>query len=197
MALANEFGNHVLSVTKTTVFPIFTALQDTFGIHHAKLCLFGTGKHVECAHRARNVKRKHNVDTIRRSVFDFHRVLRAGKRHHKANKGSQTESRDNMPKLHTTARNRLLCKCKRRELDRTLTTLLAVNIKRNQQRNKQQQPKGFGILKMKGSNIHFSSKITKNGKLHARIYNLVAVETCFSHSEKTKFSKKPLFYVNF
>ena len=74
-----------------------------------------------------------------------------------------------MPKLHATARNRLFRKRERRELDCTLASLLTIDIKRNQQRHEQQQPKGFGILKMKGTNIHFSSKITEN-KFYKREY---------------------------
>ena len=184
MALANEFGNHVLRVAQAAEFPVFAALQEFFGIHRTKLRLFGAGEHVKRTHRTRDVKRKHDIDAIGRSVFDFHRILRAGKRHNKANKGRQTKSRDDMPKLYTTARHSLLCKRERRELDRALATLLTVNIKCNQQRNEQQQPKGFGILKMKGSNIHFSSKITKNGKLHARIYNLANAENRISIKNK-------------
>ena len=154
MALLDKVGYHHLGIAHTAVFPVVARLEDAFGIHHPELRLLGTRKHVERAHGTRDVERKHDVYAVGIRVFHLHRVLRAGKRHHEAAQGGKAQGGHDMAQAHAAAGHGLLRYGERGKLDGTLAALLAVNIQCDKDGNKNKQPEGFGILKMKSTNIH-------------------------------------------
>lgn len=77
-----------------------------------------------------------------------------------------------MPQANTTAGNSPTCDRKCRKLDGTLAAPVAVNIKRDKDRDKNEQPEGFGILKMQCTDIHFDSNSIIKGipPKQSRIY---------------------------
>jgi hypothetical protein len=62
-----------------------------------------------------------------------------------------------MPQADAAAGDSPTCNRKRRKLDGTLAPPVSVDIEYNEDRDKDQQPKGLGILKMQCTNIHFDS----------------------------------------